>query len=42
MQKNGKVLIPKTKCIGMMSGTSLDGIDLSLAEYWKEESGWKY
>lgn len=26
----------------MMSGTSLDGIDLSLAQYWKNSNKWTY
>ncbi|MFP4555785.1 MAG: anhydro-N-acetylmuramic acid kinase [Bacteroidales bacterium] len=30
------------RAIGVMSGTSLDGLDLSLAEYSKSNSCWKY
>lgn len=30
------------KVIGMMSGTSLDGIDLSLATYSKSYNKWSY
>lgn len=28
--------------IGMMSGTSLDGIDLSLAKYYKKNKKWTF
>jgi anhydro-N-acetylmuramic acid kinase len=38
MEKANKVY----KVIGMMSGTSLDGIDLSLAFYSKSNSNWSY
>jgi anhydro-N-acetylmuramic acid kinase len=38
MEKGNKIY----KVIGMMSGTSLDGIDLSLAYYSKINTNWTY
>jgi 1,6-anhydro-N-acetylmuramate kinase len=38
MEKRNKIY----KMMGMMSGTSLDGIDLSLACYSKNETNWVY
>lgn len=34
--------IKKYKVIGMMSGTSLDGVDLSLANYYKKDNKWNF
>jgi len=30
------------RVIGMMSGTSLDGVDLACCHFFKNESGWKF
>jgi anhydro-N-acetylmuramic acid kinase len=35
-------MIKKFKCIGQMSGTSVDGVDLVCAEFWEENSKWNY
>ncbi|GIV41182.1 MAG: anhydro-N-acetylmuramic acid kinase [Vicingaceae bacterium] len=32
----------KFRCIGIMSGTSLDGLDLALCEFYSEHSGWSF
>lgn len=32
----------KYKVIGIMSGTSLDGVDVLACEFWQTEDGWKY
>ncbi len=28
--------------VGMMSGTSLDGLDMACCRFWKDEKGWNY
>ena len=30
------------KTIGLMSGSSLDGLDIAYAEFWKDQTGWQY
>src|SRR5687768_13456533 len=40
MQKN--VIKSKYKVIGMMSGSSLDGLDLACCVFQNGSSGWKY
>ncbi len=30
------------KTIGLMSGSSLDGLDIAYAEFWKEQNRWQY
>jgi anhydro-N-acetylmuramic acid kinase len=32
----------KLKVLGMMSGTSLDGLDLAFCEFWQNAKGWNY
>ena len=32
----------KYRVLGAMSGTSLDGVDVVLADYWIEKDGWKF
>ena len=32
----------KYTALGMMSGSSLDGLDLAFCEFWKENEQWKY
>ena len=32
----------KYKMIGIMSGTSCDGLDIALCDFWKENNQWRY
>ena len=32
----------KINAIGMMSGTSLDGVDIAAVDFWKEKTKWKF
>ncbi|MEO0404409.1 MAG: anhydro-N-acetylmuramic acid kinase, partial [Bacteroidota bacterium] len=32
----------KYQAVGMMSGTSLDGADVAICEFWKEQSQWRF
>ena len=35
-------MMKKHTALGMMSGSSLDGLDLAFCEFWKENGQWKY
>ncbi|HCD22768.1 MAG TPA: anhydro-N-acetylmuramic acid kinase, partial [Flavobacteriaceae bacterium] len=34
--------VNKQRILGLMSGTSLDGLDLCLADFMQREAGWTY
>ena len=34
--------IKKYKVLGIMSGTSCDGLDIAYCEYWGENNKWNY
>jgi len=41
-KKNLFMNIKKYKVLGIMSGTSCDGLDIAYCEYWEKNNKWNY